>query len=115
MYFHNTNSSATPSENHKYSAGKVLGLSANRDIAPTTSSIEIQATGNKNVIINAPLIVNDLTVNGFIDAKSCISIRVTTSGGTPSTINAGSFVLGTPGAIGLRSPSEPGGTCQEAV
>ena len=45
----------------------------------------------------------DLSVAGFISAKPFISLRVATSGGTPSTYNAGVFVLGTPGTVTLTN------------
>ena len=82
IYLNNTNTGATPTETCQIFSGQGGGLnlctntahpirlSANKDIAPTAASIEIQATRNKNVIINAPLIVNDLTVNDFIAART---------------------------------------------
>jgi hypothetical protein len=61
--------------------------------------IEILGTGTRGVTIKTPTIIDsNLTVNGFISAKPYVSLKITTSGGTPSTLLNGVTTIGTPGA-----------------
>ena len=89
LYFNNTSAGSQPETAQLYcgqSSGLVIAtntahpirLSANRNIAPTTPSIEIQPTGNKNVVINSPLIY-----------KPYASLLVTTTSGVVSVTNFG--------------------------
>jgi hypothetical protein len=55
-----------------------IKLSANKFAGKTTPSVEIQATGNKNVVINSPLVY-----------KPYASLLITTSGGVVSVANYG--------------------------
>jgi len=41
----------------------------------------------------------NVTIGGYLTARPYISMRVSTTGGTPSTINAGNVVVGTPGTV----------------
>ena len=64
-------------------------------------SISILSNSTRDVIINTPLIVNNnVTISGFLAAKPYISLKVTTSGGTPSTgitVYPAPTTIGTPG------------------
>ena len=133
-----------------------ISLSANRDVAPTTASIQISGTGSKNVFINAPLLVNSvmtceniksigtpgikflksdgtnalriydngisqfssnvivdgsLTVGSFFANKPYISLRVSTSGGTPSTVDGTTVTIGTAGTASLTQLGFTTATC----
>ena len=68
MYSDTSNSSSVPTETAQIFAGQGGGLqvctnaahsiklSANRDVAPTTPSIEMSGTGNKSDTINSPFV-----------------------------------------------------------
>ena len=68
-----------------------------------TPNIEISGTGTRSVVVNTPLVVNDLTVNGFISAKPYISFRVSTTGGVPSTVSGSTVTIGTPGTVAITN------------
>ena len=78
-----------------------------------TTSVKIFDSGNTtfngNVTVNGSTTnTNDLNVygnlvlTGYLSAKPYVSLKVTTSGGTPSTNPSGStLTLGTPGTVTL--------------
>ena len=94
IYFNNTNTGATPTETCQMFSGLGGGLylctntahsirlSANRDVAPTTPSIEIAGTGTKAVTISAPLILTS-TLTGYSPYWAACKIDGTTN---PPTI-----------------------------
>ena len=66
-------------------------------------------TFNGNVTVNGPTtntidlnVYRNLVLTGYLSAKPYVSLKVTTSGGTPSTNPSGStLTLGTPGTVTL--------------
>ena len=76
------------------------------NVGKTITCTNLTAQGNlavsANSTLSGSLAVNDLTVNDFISAKPYISLKVTTTGGSVSTVNgSGVVTLGTPGTVTL--------------
>jgi hypothetical protein len=79
-------------------------------LANATRDVEILAPLNikslSTVIDNGVTIGGNLTVNGFTNTKPYISLRITTSGGTPGTVLNGVTTIGTPGpSVGINCGS----------
>ena len=75
------------------------------NVGKTITCTNLTAQGNLavsgNSTLSGSLAVNDLTVNGFISAKPYISLKVTTTGGSVSTVSGSTVTLGTPGTVTL--------------
>ena len=68
-----------------------------------TPNIEISGTGTRSVVVSTHLVVNDVTVNGFISAKPYVSFRVSTTGGVPSAVVGAATTIGTPGTVTISN------------
>jgi hypothetical protein len=56
-----------------------------------------------NPTFTGTLTCSNLTVNGFIAAKPYVSLRVATSGGTPSSVSGSTLTIGTAGTTTLTN------------
>ena len=103
-----------------------ISLSTNRDVSPTTASIQISGTGTKNVSINAPLAVNSnvsitgsLTMTSFFPIKPFVSLIC--SGTTLSIMSTGFSQTGislskpATGAYTITMPAHPNGTDYQVI
>ena len=109
-YMNSVNSSGTINQTGKLFTGQsVMCLTSTTDhslklgagAGVVESQIEILGSGTRGVPIQTPTIIDsNLTVNGFISAKPFVSLRVITSGGTPST-GTTTGTIGTPGTVAL--------------
>ena len=118
MYFDTINSSSVPIEKAQIFAGQNGGLqvctntahsiklSANREVAPMTPSIEISGTGNKSVTINSPFIYKPWV--SFEMRMSGTTATIGTTSGF-NTATAANCVRTSVGTYSITLPLHPNG------